>query len=316
MSKLTIVDIARLAGVSKSTVSRVINQESHVKKETKDKILSIIEQYQFSPSSIAQKMRTQQSKTIGILGTRLDSPAEVRAFRGIIHQCEQEGFEPIFFETQALIEKTEEYVELLLQKQVDGMIIFAIPFQSYEWLKKIEIPIIMIAQSVPGFHSIIYDDYQAIQEVLQQWKRKNIQKIGYIGVKQQDYTTGYLRHKAYQDFCCQHQLENIEALGEFTPESGYALAQEIFLTRSVEALICATDMMALGVRKYLQEKNIECDVCGVGDVPLLSFLFSNHMTITHQYKRSGIYAVELISKLMGQSMPAQVYSLPGSVKQY
>ena len=83
MKKNTILDIARLAGVSKSTVSRVINNESGVKEETKIKVLKVIKENNFSPSKSARELRGIKVKTYGILVTRLDSNSESQVVRGI-----------------------------------------------------------------------------------------------------------------------------------------------------------------------------------------------------------------------------------------
>ena len=83
MKKNTILDIAKLAGVSKSTVSRVINNESGVKEETKIKVLKVIKENNFSPSKSARELRGIKVKTYGILVTRLDSNSESQVVRGI-----------------------------------------------------------------------------------------------------------------------------------------------------------------------------------------------------------------------------------------
>ena len=82
--KLTINDIAKLCGVGKSTVSRVLNHDPKVNPITREKVLSVIEQYHFQPSRSARAMRGIATKVIGIIVTRLDFPSENRVLRGIL----------------------------------------------------------------------------------------------------------------------------------------------------------------------------------------------------------------------------------------
>ena len=91
--KLTILDIARLSGVGKSTVSRVLNQDPKVKQATRDRVEQIIAEHGFVPSKSARAMRSQSQQVVGIIVSRLDSSSENQAVRTMLPLLYQQGFD-------------------------------------------------------------------------------------------------------------------------------------------------------------------------------------------------------------------------------
>jgi len=294
MKKSTIFDVAKKAGVGKSTVSRVINNDENVKEETRKKILEVMKEMNYSPSASARGMRANNSRVIGVITSRLDSPSETRAVRGMLDVIYSNGYDVVLVESLLDAEKTKEHVKMLINKKVEGIIIFAISGIKYDYLKDLKIPIIMIAQEVEGFPCIVYDDYGAIKKVLDYFYSENIRKIAYLGINLDDKTTGLKRYKAYEEFVNKHNMENISFFSDFTYKKAYSLTENI-LKNKVEAIVCATDNLALGVRKYLAEKNIfDIKVSGVGNNELIEFLFEKHISVNLSYKQAGLKAGELI----------------------
>ena len=134
--RITIKDIAREAGVSKSTVSRAINNGHGIDIKTKDKILDIIEKYNFSPSKSARELRGKKSRTVGILATRLHSNSETETIRGMIDIFYKNDVEYVIFETDFSIDKTKKYYETLIEKGIDEIVIFAIANENYDFIKE------------------------------------------------------------------------------------------------------------------------------------------------------------------------------------
>ena len=167
MKKNTILDIARLAGVSKSTVSRVINNESGVKEETKIKVLKVIKENNFSPSKSARELRGIKVKTYGILVTRLDSNSESQVVRGITKELYKNNCDYLILENQFSVEKTKHFVDTLVKRDVDGFIVFAIANEKYDFLRNTGKKVVLIGQDVEGFNCIVYDDYNAVKMVLE-----------------------------------------------------------------------------------------------------------------------------------------------------
>ncbi|MCT6884554.1 MAG: LacI family DNA-binding transcriptional regulator, partial [Gilliamella apis] len=112
-TNLTIKDIAKLSGVSKSTVSRVINHDPMVKESTRNKVMAIVEQYQFTPSKSARAMRGYGNKVIGIIVTRLDSISENHAVQSMLPIFYANGYDPIIIESQFSATKVAEHLTML-----------------------------------------------------------------------------------------------------------------------------------------------------------------------------------------------------------
>ncbi|MFT8316540.1 MAG: LacI family DNA-binding transcriptional regulator [Clostridium sp.] len=298
MRELTILDIAKMSGVSKSTVSRVLNNDSNVKEETRKKVLKVIEKNKFIPSTSARILRGKKTKTIGIVTTRLDSNSENEAIRGILRRCEQFDYSVVLVESLFSIEKTKRHVENLLKRSVDGFIIFAIGNEKYDFMLKLNKPVVMIGQKVEGFNSIVYDNYEAIHKLCGYLWNQGKRNIGYIGIGDEDPTTGKERNNAYKDFASSKGMKQIIYIGNMNYSDGYKLA-ELCFNENVDAIICATDTIALGTRKFLLENEIkDIFVAGVGNNKLVKFIFPEHLSIKLFYENSGIRAAEILERMI------------------
>ncbi|OQY43053.1 MAG: trehalose operon repressor [Fusobacteriia bacterium 4572_74] len=298
MKKLTIFDVAKKSGVGKSTVSRVLNHDQNVKEETREKVLKVINEMNYKPSISARGMRSNNSRVIGIITSRLDSSSEAQAVRGMLEIIYSMGYDVVLAESLFDREKTKEHIEMFMNKKVEGIILFATSGVEYNYLKKIKVPVIMMGQEVKGFTSIVYDDYGAVEKILKEFQNMGLKKIGYMGVDLSDRTTGYRRYQAYEKFVNENNMKNISAFGDFTYKKAYELT-EVLMEHEIDAIVCATDNLVLGVRKYLLEKHIEnIVVSGIGKNELLSFLYKNHITVNLSYKKSGIEAGKMIFKML------------------
>lgn len=296
MKKLTIIDIARLAGVGKSTVSRVINNDKKVSQETKERVLEVIKENNYKPSQSAQNMRLKKNKVIGIINTRLESKSETKVIKNILNTLYEDNYDAIILESLFSQEKTVKHIEVLKNKNIAGIIIFAISTLEYNFLKKLKIPIIMVAKKVEGFTSIAYDDYGAIECILSYLIKNKYKNIAYIGVDNKDITTGFQRYSAYRDYTIRYNKENISYFGDFSYNSGYNLAKQLFLEeKQVDSIVCASDSIALGVKKYLDKHQIKkVIVTGVGNDPLIKFLYDDYISISFGYDTVGKLAGEAI----------------------
>ena len=129
-------------------------------------------------------------------------------------------------------------------------------------------------------------------------------QIDFIGVDQSDATTGALRLQAYQQFCAEHQLPCRYLTGSLDVQSGYDLTAKL-LTPATDAVVCATDTLAMGAAKYLQEQQRhDVQLTGVGNNPLLHFLFPQVLSVDPGYKQAGRLAAEqLLLQLEQQAEP-------------
>ncbi|ATA20359.1 LacI family transcriptional regulator [Gibbsiella quercinecans] len=300
-NRLTIKDIARLSGVGKSTVSRVLNNEGSVSPRTRERVEAVIRQQGFTPSKSARAMRGQSDKVVGIIVSRLDSPSENQAVRTMLPLLYQHGFDPIVMESQFETHLVQEHLHVLAQRNVDGVILFGFTGLTAAMLQPWQEKMVVMVREYEGFSSVCYDDAGAVNLLMERLRRQGHRHISYLGVHQSDATTGQRRYEAYLAACRQHNIEPRAALGELSYQNGFQHAAEVIVPET-SALVCASDSIALGAIKYLQQQQITTiQVCAIGNTPLLSFLFPETLSVEFGYGSAGQQAAQqLLGQLSGE----------------
>lgn len=301
-NRLTIKDIARLSGVGKSTVSRVINGEASVSQSTRERVEAVILQQGFTPSKSARAMRGQSDKVVGIIVSRLDSPAENQAVRAMLPLLYQQGFDPIMMESQFDTRLVEEHLHMLAQRHVDGVILFGFNGLMQEMLTPWQEKMVVMVRNYPGFSSVCYDDAGAVNLLMDHLYAGAHRHISYLGVEQYDATTGACRYQAYLDACTRLNLLPEATLGELSYQNGFDRVAGV-IAPDTTALVCASDSLALGATKYLQQQHLTgIQVCSIGNTPLLNFLFPETLSVEFGYGSAGRHAVrQLLAQLAGDT---------------
>lgn len=306
-NRLTIKDIARLSGVGKSTVSRVLNNESGVSERTRERVAAVMNQHGFAPSRSARAMRGQSDKVVAIIVTRLDSLSENLAVQTMLPTFYEQGYDPIMMESQFSPQLVAEHLGMLQRRNIDGVVLFGFTGIEEETLAPWRASLVLLARDAAGFASVCYDDKGAIVTLMQRLFERGHRHISYLGVPHSDVTSGQRRHDAYLAFCRQHQLSAVAALPGLSMKQGYEQVASV-LTSQTTALLCATDTLALGASKYLQEQRIEgLQLASVGNTPLMKFLHPEIISVDPGYAESGRQAaMQLIAQINGRSDPRQI----------
>ncbi|AUJ83148.1 trehalose operon repressor [Enterobacter cancerogenus] len=306
-NRLTIKDIARLSGVGKSTVSRVLNNESGVSERTRERVEAVMNQHGFSPSRSARAMRGQSDKVVAIIVSRLDSLSENLAVQTMLPAFYEQGYDPIMMESKFSPQMVEEHLGMLQRRNIDGVVLFGFSGIQDEILKPWQRSLVLLARDASGFASVCYDDEGAIIILMQRLFEQGHRYISYLGVPHTDVTTGKRRHEAYLTFCKKHNLPAVASLPGLGMKQGYEQAASV-LTPQTTALVCATDTLALGVSKYLHEQRItDLQVASVGSTPLMKFLHPEIITVDPGYAESGRQAAaQLIEQINGRAEPRQI----------
>ncbi|KAA9001305.1 HTH-type transcriptional regulator TreR [Affinibrenneria salicis] len=301
-NRLTIKDIARLCGVGKSTVSRVLNNEGNVNPQTRERVEAAIRQHGFTPSRSARAMRGQSDKIVGIIVSRLDSLSENQAVRAMLPLLYQHGFDPIVMESQFETRLVQEHLNVLAQRNVDGVILFGFTGLGAAIIKPWRDKMVVMVREYDGLSSVCYDDAGAVNLLMERLHQQGHRRISYLGVQQSDATTGRDRYLAYLDACRRLQIDARAALGELSYQSGFQHAARA-IDPHTSALVCASDSIALGAIKYLQQQRITAiQVCAIGNTPLLSFLFPETISVEFGYGSAGQQAVQqLLAQLSGKA---------------
>ena len=306
-NRLTIKDIARLSGVGKSTVSRVLNNESGVSERTRERVEAVVNQHGFSPSRSARAMRGQSDKVVAIIVSRLDSLSENLAVQTMLPAFYEQGYDPIMMESQFSPALVEEHLGMLARRNIDGVVLFGFTGVQQEMLTPWRETLVLLARDAPGIASVCYDDEGSIRMLMQRLYDRGHRHISFLGVPHADVTTGKRRHEAYMAFCERHQLHPHFILPGLAMKHGYENVASV-LTPDTSALLCATDTLALGASKYLQEQGIDdLQVASVGSTPLMKFLHPEIITVDPGYAESGRQAAaQLIEQINGRSEPRQI----------
>ena len=228
---MNINEIAKMAGVSRATVSRYLNN-GYVSEEKKKVISKVIEETGYQPSSQAQMLRTKKTKLVGVILPKIDSNTISREVAGISDILTQKGYQMILANTNNSVEEELKYLSLFKDNQVDGVIFIAtiLTKQHREMLKEYKVPIVLLGQHLEGYPCIFQDDHKAAMSLTEQMLKTG-KKFGYITVTDKDEAVGKMRISGVEEILKKNNIgldKSCVKCGNFTLESGYEKAEELF----------------------------------------------------------------------------------------
>lgn len=277
--KITINDIAKMAGVSKSTVSRALNGTGYISEEKKQKILQLVKTHNYFPDSKAVNLTTKKTMTIGLVLPSVSGPFYGEVIQGVEEVLSANKYFTMFmtFDSELSSEKTRErYISLVSSKRVDGIIIFdpEVNESTVEKIMKFEIPTVYLGEDINGMNvdTILVDNFNGAYSVTEHLiKVHGHKKIAFITGPAKSFD-GAERLRGYKYALERNNIKfdaNFICRGDFTKDSGKN-AVEICLRSGATAIFAANDEMALGVVEELERKRInvgkEIAVVGFDDV--------------------------------------------------
>ncbi len=272
----TIQDIARMANVSPTTVSRVLNNKPDVKKETKEKINDLIKKYNYQPDVFAQGIHTKKSNCIGLIIPRdlepfLSNPFYYEMLRGILTELTNRGY----FLQYLHIQNKEHLANTYRQKRIDGYLLIRageVDESIIDSLINIEAPIVSTTDLVRNktICSVDINNYQAASEAMIHLISLGHRKIALI-LTNDILPSSQERFKAYQDILKSFNIPYDESLVQKTETSfkgGYDAMEKIFEKESEypSAVFVSADVMAIGVMHSIKSrgKKIPQDISIIG----------------------------------------------------
>lgn len=302
----TMKDVARLAGVSTSTVSHVINDNRFVSEAVRKKVLQAVEQLNYSPSALARSLKVNQTRTIGMLVTATTNPFFAEVVRGVERSCYERNYSLILCNTEGSAARMSDSVDTLLQKRVDGLLIMSTENNRIpaEVLRRYpSLPVVML-DSAPSLicNDIIQDNAVLGGEIATNYLiSKGYTRIACItGPKEQKPSLGRL-----DGFFQAMNRAGLPIPGDYVIHSNFEFsggltAMERFLDLDVppHAVFTANDAMAVGVYNALNQAGLrvgkDVAVVGYDDIELARYL-SPPLTTIHQPKDElGKLAVETL----------------------
>ncbi|WP_079527583.1 LacI family DNA-binding transcriptional regulator [Halobacillus hunanensis] len=315
----TINDIAKMANVSRTTVSRVLNNSGYASEDVRKRILRIVEETGYVPSVSAKSLRTKKSGVIGVILPKISTETASRVVGGINEVLSRENFQILLTDTELDKEKEIEYVRLLKSRQVDGIILLStnVNDRLIQAISETNLPFISLGQELPGFPSVVYDDYNAAVDMTNMIIQKGYQRIAFIGVGEDDPAVGGLRKQAYVDALEENGFsveERLMAVGDFSIESGYEGMKAILKEcgRDVpDAVFVVTDRMAIGAMEYLKEQGYsipgDVAVAGIGASALSKYVTPSLTTVEYHNKEAGRKAAgSLLAQMKNQQIEDKI----------
>lgn len=310
---MNISEIAKLAGVSPASVSRYLNN-GYLSAEKKDAIAKVIAETGYKPSSQAQTLRTKKTNLIGVIIPKIDSDSISQVVAGVNEVISEAGYQMILANTDNQLEKELSYINTFKHNMVDGIILLGtIQTPKHKaLLKNLDIPFVVLGQLSDYCTSIYHDDYLAAVKLTKYVIEKGYKNIGYIGVTQKDIAVGAERKQGFLDAMSEYELpvsERSIRTGSFYIENGYINTPKLLADNpALDAIICATDTIALGAIKYLNQNKIsiptEVAVSGFGDNKASSILSPSLTTVHFYYRECGIEGAKiLLEKISNPQMP-------------
>ena len=301
MKKLTIVDIAKMAGVGSTTVSRYFNG-GNLKKETREKIKKIVEEYNYTPNTFAKALKGTDSKIIGVIVPCLHSYVSSNTLKYIDKNLKENNYETLIMNADFDEEKQLDYIRKLARMNVDGIILLPTTMsKSYEsTIKSIDVPVVLLGQEGEYTYSVEYNDFNAARDLANFVLACGHRKIAYLGVGKEDIAVGYYRKLGFMTTLEKYNLSPVDVLiTNFGMEDSYRLTNEnIDKLKKATCLICATDNLAYGAIKALEENglNIGTDysVAAFGDYASSALLKSALTTIKFDLEDAAKKTVEML----------------------
>lgn len=256
----TLKDIARIAGVSHMTVSRVINNSGPVKPATRERILRIIDEKNFKPNATAKALIQGKTCCIGLALDDSFFPGDFTLpfIQGMTPVLNDAGYSYVLANINADGKSQKSMLHLL--DKVDGLLIFNINSvgKESEDARNLEIPQIYISSKPENleYNYVIADDFRGAYDAVSYLIHKGHKKIGYINGTM-DYTTSIERRCGFVRAVLDHGLSllpHFESCGDFQVEKGYYAMKELIRNNpEMTAVFAASDLMAFGAYKAVKE---------------------------------------------------------------
>ncbi|MGY0374137.1 LacI family DNA-binding transcriptional regulator [Clostridium sp. JNZ J1-5] len=321
----SIKDVAREANVSIATVSRVLNNVDVVNEETKKKVLEAIEKLDYRPNIVARSLKTQKTKTIGIIIPDISNPIYPEIVRGAEDVANIYQYNIILCNTDLDPDKELEYLRVLGEKMVDGVIYISNSLEKtiLKTIKDSNIHIVLIETNgrETDFPSVVIDNKQAAIDVVEYLVKKGNKRIAYIGTDKQSINASAIRYRGYKAGLEKKEIPYDEDIAYFCKyslkaEDGYEAMESILSkTKDIDSVFCVNDEVAMGAINALRDNGFkvpeDIDVVGFNDTHGAEFFYPRLTTIAQPLYDMGSVATRmLIKKINNEPLDKKVFVLP------
>ncbi|MBE2270594.1 MAG: LacI family DNA-binding transcriptional regulator [Anaerolinea sp.] len=327
--RTTIRDVARRAQVAPITVSRVVNNQGYISPETRQRVEAAIQELNYIPNTLAQSLRHQKTNMVALIVTDIANPFWTTVARGVEDICNAHKVNLIVCNTDEQQSKLDNYINLLIQRQIDGLII--VPTEGYSGamldnLFANHVPSIILDRVLPNWHrhTVVRGDsvtggYLLTKHMLELGHRRIMMLSGSSAV-----STGLERAEGYQRALREFGVAldpTLLRFGQFNQQSGYNMTLDILdhVVPRPTAIVTANNFIAFGVQKALDDRGVnipgEMSLATFDDLPAQINPRPFLTTIVQNPYTMGQEAAQRLIALLtaGDSVPIQDIVLPVSL---
>ena len=309
----TIRDVAKRAGVAPITVSRVINRSGNVSPDTSARVEKAIEELGYVPNSLARSLRLKRSQTLALVVTDISNPFWTTVVRGVEDTAQDAGFSVILCNTDESESKQEQYLDVLVQKQVDGILL--VPATSdgriVDWIHKQRTPVVILDRAIEDVpvDMVRCDSQDGAYQLVQHLLALGHRQIGVLTGSRR-VSTASERVAGYIQAMEEAEIQVHEGwirYGTFSQDSGYEMAQRILeVDPRPTALLAGNNFIAVGAMRALRGAGLDVP----GDMSVVSFddltshlLIEPFLTVADQpaYEMGQQAAALLLARLSGKA---------------
>ena len=306
---ITIYDVAREAGVSMATVSRVVNGNKNVKENTRKKVLEVIDRLDYRPNAVARGLASKKTTTVGVVIPNIANSYFATLARGIDDIATMYKYNIVLASSDENDDHEVTVINSLFAKQVDGII-----FMGYHLTEKIRAEFsrtrtpIVLAGTVDLEHQLpsVNIDYKAAVEDSVTQLAKNNEKVAFVSGPLIDDINGKLRLAGYKAGLEKNNLRYNEGLvfeAKYSYKDGFDLAQRV-LNSGATAAYVGEDELAAGLLNGLLAagKSVpeDFEIITSNDSPITSYTRPNLSSINHPLYDLGAVSMRMLTKIMNK----------------
>ncbi|TVX94189.1 catabolite control protein A [Paenibacillus agilis] len=307
---VTIYDVAREAGVSMATVSRVVNNNPNVKPQTRKKVYEAIERLGYRPNAVARGLASKKTTTVGVVIPDISNSIFAEISRGIEDIANMYHYNIILCNADKKKEKEIRVINTLLEKQVDGLLFMGgvITEDHIQAFRTASVPIVLCATRDENgtMPSVDIDHEAAAFDAVNTLIRHGHREIAMISGTLQDPANGYARFQGYKRALERAGIEYKEdmvRIGNYRYESGVEAMQYFLgLKKRPTAIFSATDEMAIGAIHSIQDGGLKVpddfSIISVDNIRMASMVRPQLTTVAQPMYDIGAVAMRLLTKLM------------------
>ena len=309
-NSVTMHDVAKLANVSQSTVSRVLNETNGpitIGEETRQRVLEAAQQLKYQPNLHAGSLRGQKTRMIALMIADITNPFYHPLVRAVQDAANAHQYDTMIANTDHTLEGERHFINSVIRRPVDGIIM--VPYHLSdddldELVERTGSIVAAVGQHLtqPQVDIAFGNDRQATYDVVT-WlhTEKGHSQLGFIGVTD-NFPAGARRHKGFKDALLNVGLEQqaeYELEGDWSPESGYQAMQKLLsLPEPPTAVFACNDLMAIGAMEAIKQKGLripeDIAIVGFDDIPTASWISPRLSTVAQYPAEMGIQLANAI----------------------